>query len=146
MGALQSPGCATSGACFMGDGDTGVFFTATVTANGGSLAPSYQPYTWSVVGGHLPAGLSLQEASTQEAWVLGTPATAGTSTLTAQVTDNAGTTARQSFTITDVTVTFILLNAAGQQVGGPAGCAPPATGTTATRSPSARASTRPRSR
>jgi hypothetical protein len=80
-----------------------------------------------VVGGHLPAGLSLQEASTQEAWVLGTPATAGTSTLTAQVTDNAGTTARQSFTITDVTVTFILLNAAGQQVGGPAGCAPPAT-------------------
>jgi hypothetical protein len=83
----------------MGDGNTGVLFTATVTAQGGSLAFS-RPYTWTLVGGSLPAGLNLEEASLQEAWVLGTPTTPGTSTFTVQATDDVGTTAQQSFTIT----------------------------------------------
>lgn len=97
VGTLQSPGC-TSGPCFMGDGNVGVFFTATVTTQGGNDSLS-RPFTWSLIGGSLPAGLNLEEATITEAWVLGTPATTGTSTFTVQATDDAGNTARQSFTI-----------------------------------------------
>jgi hypothetical protein len=53
-----------------------------------------------LVGGSLPPGLNLEEATITEAWVLGTPAKTGTCTFTVQVTDDAGNTAQQSFTIT----------------------------------------------
>jgi hypothetical protein len=82
----------------MGDGNVGVQFTATVTTQGGNDSLS-RPFTWSVVGGSLPPGLTLEEATLTEAWVVGTPAKTGTSTFTVQATDNAGNTARQSFTI-----------------------------------------------
>ncbi len=58
----------------------------TLTASGGTT-----PYSWSVISGTLPAGLSLA-ASTGV--ISGTPTGSGTSNFTVQVKDNAGQTAR----------------------------------------------------
>ncbi|HEY9377608.1 MAG TPA: Ig domain-containing protein [Jiangellaceae bacterium] len=55
------------------------------------------PYTWSVVSGELPPGLALPKG---ENTISGTPTTAGTFTFTVQVTDDLGTTAEKTFTIT----------------------------------------------
>ena len=55
------------------------------------------PYSWSVTAGSLPVGLSLN-ASTGV--ISGTPAEAGTSTFTITVTDAAGHTTSQSYSLT----------------------------------------------
>lgn len=71
-------------------------YNTTLTASGG-----VQPYTWSVSGGSLPAGVGLNSAGT----IYGTPSTGGTSTFTVKVTDSSvGTpggpqSAQQSFSI-----------------------------------------------
>lgn len=57
-----------------------VAFSKTLTAFAGT-----SPYTWSITGGALPAGLSLSSDGT----ISGTPTTIGVSTTTIQVTDNA---------------------------------------------------------
>jgi large repetitive protein len=53
-------------------------YSQTLTATGGT-----GPYTWSLVSGTLPAGLSLSGAA-----ISGTPTTVGTSTFTLRVTDS----------------------------------------------------------
>jgi hypothetical protein len=92
--------CA-NGVCSMGLGNVGMTFQNDPFADGGTLAPSNADYRWTVVGGSLPAGLWMDPAlgwtSTQ---LYGTPTMAGTSTFTLQVTDDAGATARQAFSIT----------------------------------------------
>jgi len=55
------------------------------------------PFTWSLVSGALPAGLSLNAPS---GLISGTPAAAGSATVTAQVMDAASRTAQRTFSIT----------------------------------------------
>jgi hypothetical protein len=60
------------------------------------LGDTQPPFTWTLTGGALPAGLSL--APTGQ--ISGSPTTTGTSTLTVEVTDSSGKTATQGFSIT----------------------------------------------
>ena len=75
------------------NGNIGGPYDAVLTAIGGK-----PPYTWSVVAGSLPIGLSLA-ASTGA--ITGTPATAGSFAFTVQVTDSSFTplSAQQQFTL-----------------------------------------------
>ena len=61
-------------------GTQNVAYNATLSATGGTA-----PYTWSVVSGSLPAGLSLAASSGA---ISGTPTGSGTSTFTVQVADS----------------------------------------------------------
>jgi Domain of unknown function (DUF4082)/Putative Ig domain len=65
-------------------------YGATLSATGGSA-----PYTWSLLSGALPAGLSLSTAGT----VSGTPTLAGSFPFTVQVKDAAGQSASASLAI-----------------------------------------------
>ena len=84
--------------CVLGPGNVGTFFNEYVTSSGGQ-GPT--PYTWRLVSGSLPAGLSMDKNfgvySTQLA---GTPTQVQTTNFTLQVTDGVGDTARQAFTLT----------------------------------------------
>jgi len=62
------------------DGTVGVAYSQTLQATGGVT-----PYTWSVVSGSLPAGLSLGSST---GTVSGTPTATGTSNFTVQVADS----------------------------------------------------------
>ncbi|MHC4714189.1 MAG: beta strand repeat-containing protein, partial [Planctomycetota bacterium] len=64
----------------LADGQVGVAYSETLAATGGVT-----PYSWAVVAGSLPAGLSLN-SSTGE--ISGTPTTGGTSNFTVEVTDS----------------------------------------------------------
>jgi len=75
-------------------GEVGVAYDTTPAATGGTGV-----YTWSVTGGSLPTGLTL-DPSTGE--ITGTPTTAGTSTFTLVATDGAEVTATQSESVTVV--------------------------------------------
>lgn len=79
-------------------GTVGVAYSATLAATGG-----VQPYTWSVVSGTLPAGLTLNP---QTGAIGGTPSMAGTSTFAAQVADS------QSPADTDAQTFSVTVNAA----------------------------------
>lgn len=72
------------------DGRTGTAYNQTVTATGGT-----PPYSWSVISGTLPAGLTLGAGQ-----ITGTPTAGGTARFTLQVKDSAGETATGAFTIT----------------------------------------------
>ncbi len=72
-------------------GTTGTAYSQTFTASGGQ-----PPYTWSIVSGSLPTGLTLSPST---GIVQGTPPTAGTSNFTIQVADSAGAKTSQPFSI-----------------------------------------------
>ncbi len=77
-------------------------YSDSLTASGG-----IKPYSWAVVSGSLPSGLTLDSGTGE---ISGTPASAGTSAFTAQVTDNNSETATKGLSITinpgpDITVT-----------------------------------------
>jgi hypothetical protein len=74
------------------NGTVGTAYSQTLAASGGTT-----PYSWSLGVGSLPPGLSLNSAT---GTISGTPTTAGTFPFTVQVTDSAGTTVRQSLTLT----------------------------------------------
>jgi hypothetical protein len=59
----------------------GTPYSATLTASGG-----LPPYTWSIISGSLPPGLSMDSSGN----ITGTPTTAGTYNFTAQVVDPIG--------------------------------------------------------
>ena len=88
----------TNGVCDMGTGSVGAFFAASATSFGG-VGPT--PYTWSVASGSLPADMLLTPSyGVYSAYVYGIPITAGKTTLTLQVRDGGGDTARQAFSFT----------------------------------------------
>jgi len=62
----------------LADGTTGTPYSATLSATGGGT-----PYSWSVLSGSLPAGLTLSSGGT----LSGTPTTVGSSTFTLKVVD-----------------------------------------------------------
>jgi Putative Ig domain len=64
-------------------GTVGIPYTASLTATGGVL-----PYTWSVVSGTLPDGLTLTTNPDSTATISGTPTILGLSTFTVQVADS----------------------------------------------------------
>jgi uncharacterized protein (TIGR03437 family) len=69
---------------------TGVAYSQTLTAIGGTT-----PYTWSVVSGALPSGVTLSSFGV----ISGTPATAGNYTITVRVTDLGSATANLTFSL-----------------------------------------------
>jgi hypothetical protein len=73
-------------------GTVGTSYTATTLAATGGTPP----YAWSVASGAFPGGLSISSAGV----ISGTPAAAGTFSVTLKVTDSAQATATQPFTIT----------------------------------------------
>lgn len=96
------------------DGGTTLTITSTSPLPGANVATYYNNYivstggmagtclyTWTLVSGSLPAGLSLAKSYTvYETSISGTPTVAGTSNFTVQVRDCAGATARKSFSLT----------------------------------------------
>ncbi len=88
----------SNGVCTFPSGNVETSYAAPITSGGGT-GPT--PYTWSVVAGSLPAGLSLTPSyGVYSAYVYGTPTTAQMSTFTLQVRDGVGDTAQQAFTLT----------------------------------------------
>lgn len=73
-------------------GSVGAAYSQTLAATGGTT-----PYSWAVGGGNPPPGLSLNSGS---GVLSGTPTTAGSFQFRVQVSDAAGDTANQAFTIT----------------------------------------------
>jgi len=71
-------------------GTVGTAYAISLFANGG-----VQPFTWAVIAGALPNGLSLNGNV-----ISGTPTARGTFTFTARVTDKQGTQASEQFSIT----------------------------------------------
>jgi uncharacterized protein (TIGR03437 family) len=69
---------------------TGVSYSQQLAAAGGT-----PPYTWTLVGGSLPAGMGLASAGA----ITGTSAKAGTYTFTAKVTDSTGAFVVGSFSV-----------------------------------------------
>ncbi len=74
------------------NGTAGTAYSQTLAATGGT-----QPYTWSVISGALPSGISLNFSSGA---LTGAPASAGTFAFTAQVSDKNSLKASKPFAIT----------------------------------------------
>ncbi|MGH9575662.1 MAG: putative Ig domain-containing protein [Candidatus Acidiferrales bacterium] len=73
------------------NGATAAGYNQLLQAQGG-----IPPYTWTVVTGQLPAGLTLLSQSNNTGLISGNPILAGTSTFTVQVTDSDSTPAVQT--------------------------------------------------
>jgi hypothetical protein len=73
------------------NGQVGAAYSQTLTATGGTI-----PYTWSIVSGTLPVGLTISS----EGVILGTPTiTGGPTSITFKVTDSTGANATKSISI-----------------------------------------------
>jgi Putative Ig domain len=92
--------CA-NGVCSMGLGNVGMNFQNDPVADGGTVSGNgVTDFQWAVVAGSLPPGLEQEVLGPESAMVFGTPTRAGTFSFTLQVTDNAGATERQAFSVT----------------------------------------------
>lgn len=72
-------------------GTTGAAYSQALAAFGG-----VPPYTWSVISGALPAGLTISSGGV----IAGVPTAGGTATFTVKVTDSVSATASQAITLT----------------------------------------------
>lgn len=104
--AIQQPGplSITTPAGPLANGTTSIGYNATIQASGGA-----QPYTWSVIQGQLPPGLSLAGTTSGNAIISGVPTLTGTYTFTVQVTDAEIAPATQT-----KTATYTIAISAGQ--------------------------------
>jgi large repetitive protein len=93
-------------------GEPGEAYTAQLEAVGGTGA-----YSWSVIEGALPAGLTLAASGT----ISGTPTALGSATFTVRVTDAAGATHTRSFTVVIAQIQALLNGVAVMGIGGEAG-------------------------
>ena len=75
-------------------------YTATLTAGGGTT-----PYTWSIISGILPSGLTLNSGS---GVISGTPTVSGTFSFTVQVSDAGSQTATKTLSITITSIPAVL--------------------------------------
>jgi len=95
IGAYQSSGSAaavpalTIGTGSLAGGTAGTGYSQALRASGGTA-----PYTWSIVSGSLPGGLSLYNGT-----IGGAPTAAGSFSFTAQVADSASRTATAGLSI-----------------------------------------------
>jgi len=107
-------------------GVAGTAYSQTLAATGGLT-----PYTWSVSGGSLPAGLNLNSATGE---ISGTPASAGASSFTIEVTDaeSPAMTATQplSLTVTPAPLAVTTTSLPGATLGSAYSAALAATGGT----------------
>jgi YVTN family beta-propeller protein/uncharacterized repeat protein (TIGR03803 family) len=92
--------------CPTGTAQLGVAYSSALTASGGVA-----PYTFSIISGSLPPGLTL---NTSTGAITGTPTTAGTYNFTAQVVDSKGNTASASCSIVVSLLTLTCPNGTGQ--------------------------------
>jgi len=83
-------------------GSVGVAYSQTLAASGGST-----PYTWTIIAGSLPAGLTLSTAGA----ITGTPTTAATANFSVRVTDNASSTLTANFSLTIAAASLSFSNA-----------------------------------
>jgi uncharacterized protein (TIGR03437 family) len=90
---LQIPGGGGGAQLNLPGGTVSLPYSQTLPAINGN-----PPYSWSVLGGGLPAGLSLASSGT----LSGTPSQAGVSEFTGQVTDASGASASSIFVVTVV--------------------------------------------
>lgn len=98
VGNFQPPPLKINGSSVLPSGTVGTEYANVFSVSGGSI-----PYTWSVVSGQLPPGLTLLSDITLSQTgddLSGTPTTAGTYTFTMQVTDGQGNKASQRFSLT----------------------------------------------
>ncbi len=81
----------------MPDGNVGTDYSAFITANGGQGTP----YSFSIISGSLPSGLSMAGSyGVMSTVVSGRPSTVQTTMFTVQVRDGTGHTATQALSIT----------------------------------------------
>jgi hypothetical protein len=98
VGNFQPPPMTINGSSVLPSGTVGTYYASVFSVSGGSI-----PYTWSVLSGQLPPGLSLQSDITLSQTgddLSGTPTMAGTFTFTMQVTDGQGHHASRQFSLT----------------------------------------------
>ncbi len=88
----SGPGPLTILTSTLPNGTVGSAYSYTLAASGGVL-----PYTWSILSGALPAGLTLTASS---GLISGTPTAAGTSSLTFNVTDSVPSSASRTLALT----------------------------------------------
>ena len=75
----------------LADGEDNMAYSTTLSAQGGT-----RPFSWSLVSGNLPRGLSLDSDSGR---ISGTPSRSGTSSFTVKVTDSLSDTSSKTFTL-----------------------------------------------
>ena len=75
-------------------GTLGVPYSGAITAGGAAT-----PFTWAIISGALPPGLTLSSSSGTSVTISGIPTVEGSFNFTVQVTDASGTPLSQSFTI-----------------------------------------------
>lgn len=75
-------------------GTVGVPYSGTISAGGAAT-----PFTWTIISGNLPPGLTLANSSAASVSISGTPTAVGTYNFTIQVTNSEGTPVSQSFSI-----------------------------------------------
>ena len=75
------------------NGKVGTAYSKTMAANSGTA-----PYTWTIIAGALPAGVSLSSSGV----ISGTPTTAGTASVTLQATDANGISDSQIYGLKEV--------------------------------------------
>src|SRR5262249_16293735 len=91
-GGVSQPSPPTITTTTLSNGIVNQVYNQTVFETGGTA-----PFTWSIISGSLPAGLSLNASS---GVISGTPTTAGMSSFTIGVQDSTSQTANQALSIT----------------------------------------------